>query len=195
MLFPYARRAPARPPCRLDAWRAGGFRLLEAHGLPVAAPPDQALAALDLVRVRDMPAARALFALRGLRASPDATLRTLFSDAPFAALEEAPGQEFVFGVQVPGPGHTGRSTRVTPEGFRAAMDAAPLAVVANFRAEPRDGGALLWTETWARAQGAVPRVLFGAYWLAIGPFSAWTRRIFLRTARARAEARAHLSSR
>mgnify|MGYP003391044691 CR=1 FL=1 len=63
-----------------------------------------------------------------------------------------------------------------------------MAAVGNFRVEPGGSGARLWTETWAQVSGPRARIAFGAYWLAVGPFSAWIRRMFLRAARARAAA-------
>jgi len=187
MLFPYSRAAPARPPCRLDGWRADGFRLLEAHALEVAAPPERALEALLAVRIREMPVVRTLFGLRGLGVPPDATLRACFSTRPFAVVEEEAGREVVFGVLVPGAGRTVAEACASPAAFRAALETAPFGVVANFRAEARNSGSALWTETWVRTRGWKAGLVFGAYWLVVGPFSAWTRRIFLRAARRRAE--------
>ncbi|MFO0582904.1 MAG: hypothetical protein U0229_11560 [Anaeromyxobacter sp.] len=187
MLHPWTRAAPPRPPCALDHWR-DGFRLLEAHALPIAAPPARALEALASTRIRDMPVVDTLFTLRGMGVPAGTTLRESFSTVPFTILEEEPGREFVFGVMLPPRGRSARDVCASPAAFREALAAAPLGVVANFRAEPREGGgALLWTETWARTRGRRAALAFGAYWLLIGPFSAWIRRIFLRTARRRAE--------
>jgi hypothetical protein len=61
-----------------------------------------------------------------------------------------------------------------------------MAAVGNFRVEPGVGGVHLWTETWVHAPGARQVLPFGAYWLAVGPFSAWIRRLLLRAARRRA---------
>lgn len=188
MLHPYQRPPPPRPPSRLDAWLGRGFRLLERHELDVDAPPAAALSALAALRIAELPAVRALFSLRRLPHAPDQTLRAFFSTAPFVALEEDPGAELVAGVLLPARGETGRAVPATPQAFREALARAPLAVVANFRAEPRGGGARLWTETWVRARGRLPGAAFGLYWLLIGPWSAWIRRLFLRAARARAEA-------
>ena len=175
-----------RPACALDGWREG-FRLLEAHALPIAAPPARALEALAETRISEMPIVNALFTLRGLGVPAERTLRAAFSTTPFTIVEEEPGREFVFGVMLPPRGRSARDVCASPTAFREALAAAPLGVVANFRAEPREGGSLLWTETWARTRGTGPALAFGAYWLLIGPFSAWIRRIFLRTARRRAE--------
>ncbi|MFT3914517.1 MAG: hypothetical protein QM704_10485 [Anaeromyxobacteraceae bacterium] len=195
MLHPWSffgsLRGPAfgtsrRPACALDRWR-DGFRLLEAHQLPIAAPPARALEALADSRIGEMPIVSALFTLRGMGVPADWTLRATFSTTPFAILEEEAGREFVFGIMLPPRGRSAREVCASPAAFREALGSAPLGVVANFRAEPHEGGSILWTETWARTRGRRAGLAFGAYWLLIGPFSAWIRRIFLGTARRRAE--------
>jgi hypothetical protein len=192
MLRPYSRRVPLRAPCALDRWLGPGWRLVERHEIATVAPPARALEALALLRLRDMPVVRALFALRGLRADPDQTLLGFFSTAPFVLLEEVPGAEFAGGVLVPRRERTRGGRRRGPrtrEEFERALPKAPFAALATFRAEQRERArAVLWTETWVRTRRGAPSALFFAYWLAIGPFSAWIRRIFLREARRRAEA-------
>lgn len=187
MLSPYGRTPPPRPPCALDRWAGAGWRLLERHELAVDAPPAAALDAVGALRIRELPAVRALFALRGMPFDPDMTLRAFFGTAPFVRLEEEPGRELVAGILVPPPGPDGRRRPPASAGeFReVVLRGAAMAAVATFRADPRGAGALLWTETWVRTQGRLPGALFGAYWLAIGPWSAWIRRMFLRAARAR----------
>ncbi|GAO02038.1 hypothetical protein [Anaeromyxobacter sp. PSR-1] len=181
MLRPYSNRRAPRARCALDGWAGEGWTLLERHALAVASPPEVALSAALALRLSDLPAVRALFTLRRLGHAPDQALRDFFSAAPFAMLADEPGREWVFGVQRPAAARHG------PAAFAGALAAAEFAAVGNFRAEPRDGGALLWTETWVRTRGRRAGLAFGAYWLAIGPFSAWIRRMILRAARARAE--------
>ena len=193
MLHPYVRRFPPRTPCAMDRWLGPGWRLLERHAVEVAAPPDAALEALARLRLRELPAVRALLALRGMGATPETTLLQYFSTSPFVALDEVHGAERVAGILLPARERDGRRTvRRQPRSadeFRRALVRAPFAAIATFRAEPLAHGAKLWTETWVRTQGAPAAVLFSTYWLGVGPFSAWIRRIFLREARARAEAR------
>lgn len=189
MLAPYARRLPPRPPCAIDRWLGPGWTPLERHELPVAASPDAALRALMSLRIRELAAVRALFALRRLPFSPEMTLREFFSTSPFVMLEEDPGRELVGGVLVPPRDAGAGGRRRLPESaseFRRMLDAAPVAAIATFRSEPAEGGAHLWTETWVRATGTA-RPAFAAYWLAIGPWSAWIRRLILGAARRRAE--------
>jgi len=154
----------------------------------VGAPPTDAVEALTGTRLRDLPAVAVLFRLRRLPFSREMSLRDFFSAPPFVLLVEEAGRELVFGVQLPPARKDRRGQRpATPAAFRQALARAPLAAIGTFRAEPDGAGALLWTETWARAHGAVARLLFGGYWLAIGPWSAWIRRLILRAAREAAQ--------
>lgn len=189
MLRPYSRLRSSRPRCAVDDWLGPEWTLLERHEIAVAAPPATALAAMTTLRLRELPAVRALFTLRRLRYSADMTFRDFFSAAPFVQLAEVPGREFASGVLL--PDRRGEAVRcgppASPAAFGRALQTAPFAAVATFRADPTAGGSLLWTETWARTRGARARLAFGAYWLAIGPWSALIRTTFLKAARARAQ--------
>jgi hypothetical protein len=190
MLRPWTLRTPPpRDPCRIDAFTGPGWKLVERHAVEVAAPPSVALAALRALRLRDLPAVRVLFALRGLRSDPAMTLDALFSSAPFVSLDEEPGREWVAGVLVPPRDGAGRREPPrSPDAFRSAVAAgAPLAAIVTFRAEPAGGGSRLWTETFTRTHGRAASLVFAGYWLAIGPFSAWIRRAFLDAARQAAQ--------
>jgi hypothetical protein len=135
---------------------------------------------------------RVLFNLRGLPtpAGGATTLLQFFSTWPFLLLEEEQGREVVGGVVGPfwqwRRGSHPRFVPDTPDRFREALAEGRMAALANFRADPVPGGARLWSETWVQAPALGQRAVFTAYWLSIGPFSAWIRRMFLRTARARA---------
>jgi hypothetical protein len=155
--------------------------------MEVAAAPAAALDALAGVRLRELTAVRVLFALRGLRFAPEQTLLAFFSTSPFVLLEEEAGAELVAGILLP---PRGRRPPQSPAAFRETLASARVAAVATFRAERSASGARLWTETWVRTRGRAAAAAFAAYWLAIGPWSAWIRRMFLRAARARAEGRA-----
>ncbi len=191
MLRPYSSTLSPRERCALDRWVGDGWTALERHEVHVRAAPAAALGALAALTIRELPWVRALFVLRRLPFEPGMTLREFFSTSPFVMLDEAPGRELVGGVLLPArepPGRGGvRRVPSTPAEMRIALSRAPVAAVATFRCEPEDGGARLWTETWVRTRGAAATALFGAYWLAIGPWSAWIRRMILRAARRRAE--------
>ncbi|HET8542035.1 MAG TPA: hypothetical protein VFL83_19315 [Anaeromyxobacter sp.] len=178
---------PGRGAARLDAWLPPGAWKLEHHAIEVEAEPARALAAMHgVLPLRDAPVVAALFALRGIAFRREMTVREFFGTSPFLVLDEAPGRELVFGVV--GPSRERRGERgppgvpSSPDDFRAALAAGRMAAIGNFRAEPIPGGARLWTETWMFAPGRIERAAFTAYWLLVGPFSAWIRRILLRAA-------------
>lgn len=157
----------------------------------VAAPPDRTYEAAQQATLRNMPVVRLLFALRRIPHSREMTLREFFTTPPFLILEEDPPHEVVIGV-------AGRSWRLrtggarrvaptTPAEFRAFAEEGAMRVIANFRVEATSSGSRLSTETWVETFGPRARRLFRAYWFVIGPFSAVTRREFLRVARQGAE--------
>jgi len=192
MLWPYQRGSIARAPARLDGWLPREAWMLEHHSIQVPLPPEDALASLMGLRIRDLPEVSALFALRGLStpSGDDTTLIRLFGTSPFLVLDERTGREVVAGVVGPfwrwRRGRRPQAVPDTPGAFRAALAEGRMAAVANWCAEPVSGGARLWTETWVHAPAPGQRAAFTAYWLPIGPFSAWIRRLILRAARARA---------
>ena len=181
---------PRRGAALLDGWLPAGAWRLEHHAIDVAAEPAAALRAIEELRLADAPIVDALFRLRGLSYQRSATLGCFFSTSPFLALQEGEGRELVFGVT--GPFWQWRRGRLppalprTPDEFRAALLEGRMAAIGNFRAEPIPGGSRLWTETWVHAPRPGQRLLFGSYWLIIGPFSAWIRRLLLAAARRRA---------
>ncbi len=192
MLWPYGVGAAARSdPARIDRWLPRGARRLEHHSIDVAAEPDAALGSIGSVRLSDVPIVRALFAMRGIPYLTDMTLERFFGTPPFLVLDEEPGRELVFGVVGPFWHWWGGSLPAgiprTPEEFRAALAAGRMAGIGNFRVEPNGGGSRVWTETWVFTPGSRQAVPFVAYWMVVGPFSAWIRRIFLRAGRREAE--------
>ncbi len=198
MLWPYA---PGRPPAReralIDAWLPPGSWMLERHALELPMEPSAALAAMIAVRLKDMPYVGGLFALRGIPARSEATVSELFRTPPFITLADEPGRERVGGIVGPfwkfGHGRMPADVPATPEAFREATARGRIAAIANFRAEPHPRGSLLSTETWVTAARRADAAAFTAYWVAIGPFSAWIRRLMLRAARDRLRASAAVS--
>ncbi len=188
MPWPYGAGG-SRGPARLDAWLPAGAWKLEHHAIDLELEPSAAFAALQAVRIADVPIVRALFAIRALPFDPGATMESFFSTPPFLYLGEEPGRERVFGVLGPfWQLRRGRlPTRVarTPEDFSTALAEGHMAAIANFRAESIPGGCRLWTETWAWAPRPRQVFQFTMYWMLIGPFSAWIRRRLLRAAHRR----------
>ncbi len=195
MLWPYATGSDTRSdPARLDSWVPPDARKLEHHAIDVPVEPEAALATLGVLRLRDVPIVSALFAMRGIPYQADMTLLQFFGTSPFLVLDEEAGRELVFGVVGPfwqlRRGHLPPLVPRTPDEFRAALGEGRTAAIGNFRAEPVAKGSRIWTETWVSTPALVEAVPFTAYWLFIGPFSAWIRRLLLRAARNRALARA-----
>ena len=169
-----------RPPLLIDGWLGSEARLLERHDASVAAPQQRAYEAIQKVRLGNMPIVRALFRIRRIPHSKEMTLRTFFSTPPFLILEEDPSREVVIGVV----SRLGRSlVYSTPEEFRACTEEGVIRAIANFRVESIGDESRISTETWIETFGSRARWLFRAYWLIVGPFSAFTRREFLRAAR------------
>lgn len=192
MPWPYSAspRASAEPTL-VDDWLLDGAWKLEHHALEMSVPPEVALAALAELRQGEIPIVRALMAMRGIPVGATRSLGEFFATPPFLTLAEEPGRELVGGIVGPfwhfGRGRYPADLPSTPEQFRAALASGRIAAIANFRADPLPGGgSRLWTETWAYAPRNADRRLFTAYWLLIGPFSAWIRRMFLVAARRRA---------
>ena len=174
-----------RPPSLIDGWLGPEARLLERHESRAAAPPERAYAAIQQVRLAEMPIVRALFTMRRIPYSKEMTLWEFFGTPPFLILEEAPEQEVVIGTAY-------RLWRLrehpsTPDEFRAFTKSGTMQAIANFRVDATESGSLMSTETWVATFGSMASWLFRAYWLIIGPFSALIRREFLRVARKMAE--------
>jgi hypothetical protein len=175
----------------LDDWLPDGAWKLEHHAIEMPVPPAQALEAIGDLRQSEAPIVRALMTMRGIPVGDERTLREFFTSPPFISLAEDPGRELVAGIVGPfwqfGHGRMPAELPSTPEEFRLALEGGRIAAIANFRADPLPGGgSRLWTETWAFAPQAGDRRTFTAYWLAIGQFSAWIRRMFLSAAKRRA---------
>lgn len=191
MLWPYDLGAATRSdPACIDRWIPRGARRLEHHAIDVPVEPGTALAALSDVPLRDVPVVGALFALRGIPFQPETTLRQYFGTSPFLVLEEESGRELVFGVMGPfweiRRGHLPPCIPRTPAEFREALAEGRMAAIGNFRVEPTAKGSRVWTETWVSTPVLRQVIPFAVYWLLIGPFSAWIRRLLLRAGRDRA---------
>jgi hypothetical protein len=154
----------------LDRWLPE-FDVREWHGreLPVAAERALELA-LRLPAAPD-PVVRGLLLLRGLRT--DARIEEFFTRQGFEPLERT-ATTFVVGVV---------STPWRPRGGLGPFDdprPGTVRIVADFRAEPREGGgSMLSTETRVAAVDEGARRAFRRYWVLIGPLSALIRRRWL----------------
>jgi hypothetical protein len=143
----------------------------ERHERRLSVPPDRALAIALATPVAGDPVVRALFRLRGIRAS--GTFEEGLPFVGFEVLERAP-TEIVFGMSgTPwrAKGGSARFAEAKPGSVRMAMD---------LRAEPLPGGgSLLVTETRVAAVDEHARRAFLRYWRLVGPFSKLIRRRWL----------------
>jgi hypothetical protein len=175
------------------------FEFGNRHAIVIDAPPEAVAAAIDQFRLEtDAPwAMRMLFRLRGLRALRG-SLRHSLASRGFTVLAETPGEEVVFGIAgkfwvmrelrhlVSLPDLAAFKSYRTPCAAKAAM---------NFCYQRLDGGRTrLTTETRVQCVDRAAYRWFRAYWLAIGPFSAWIRRDLLRAIQRKVAATRHHSS-
>lgn len=192
MPWPYsAGKRASSESALIDNWLPSGAWKLEHHALGTPVAPEDALAALSDLRTGELPVVDLLMRTRGIPVGETRSLGEFFSTPPFIVLEEEAGRELVGGIVGPfwhfGRGRMPADLPSSAEEFRAALAGGRIAAIATFRADPLpDGGSLLWTETWAYAPVAAERRIFTAYWLLIGPFSAWIRRMFLSAAKRKA---------
>ena len=152
----------------------------EVHERRVAAPPERVFAAVREVTLVEMPVARLLIKLRGMRASPT---RPILEQAleGFRVVAEEPSRELVLGaIAQPWKLRGGTWARGDFVGF----DAPGYAKMAlSFRFD--DG--VLTTETRVLLTDERSKRAFRRYWLVIRPFSGLIRRVWLRAIARRAE--------
>lgn len=193
MIWPYASgRRPARPAALIDQWLPAGAFMLEHHDINVASPAEQAFAAGTTLPLSDLPFVRLLFSLRGIPFRSEMSVFDFFSTEPFLLLAREQRREIVFGIVGPfwslHHGHMPAEIPRSPEAFREATKSGRMAAVGNLRVDPDPNGSCrLWTETWVSTPGTASAVLFAAYWLAIGPWSALIRQTLLDAAARRAK--------
>jgi hypothetical protein len=169
----------------------------EYHSTWIDAPPSRVWAALDELRVRDLPLSMALARLRGGPAAWFGTgwhdqegldRRALDMVAP-RQLAQDPPWELVLG-DIANYAALRPSRPDIPRGdldaFRA-FDAPGWSKVAmNFRLGAQDGGTRLSTETRVLGTDAAARLAFRFYWLAVRAGSGLIRHDILRAVAARA---------
>ena len=164
----------------VDRWLPS-FSVSERHERLVELPPEEAIEAVLRSPVAPDRVVRTLLLLRGYGAS-DESMESFASSHGFVVLERTP-TTFVFGLAARFRGHPRRA--VDPESW-LSWTPPGLKIAADFRAK-RVGKARsrLSTETRVLALDGMSRVLFRAYWLVVGPFSALIRRRWLRAIDAR----------
>jgi hypothetical protein len=157
------------------------YHFAERHAIEIDAPPERALAAVREATFAEMPLARLLFRLRGLRSAGPAPVFDHMPDG-FAILAEEPNRELVVG----GLGQPWKLTggRVPRAEFTSFDEPGFAKMAMNFLVD----GRTLSTETRVLLTDAASGRDFARYWLLVRPFSALIRRLWLRAAKRRAEA-------
>lgn len=174
--------------------------------LGIDAPVDATWAALHRLRARDLRATGVLMAVRSFPATVvrrgaldratsagerDATLLDSFEDGRFCVLDEAHGEEIVFGVigqfwRIDG----GRDARIDDaEAFRRFDRPGYVKAAINFRVDATSGGCVASTETRCLATDPATDRRFGRYWAVIGGGSKLIRWEVLHATRRLAEQR------
>lgn len=142
----------------------------ERHECTVSASPEDAVAAALGIPVAPDAIVRALFRVRGLPrgGSVQGALRAIglkpLVDEPACVVLGAAGRPW------------------SPRSRLAAFETAgpgQVRMAVEISARPAEGGSMLATETRVAAMDPRSRRAFGAYWLAVGPFSALVRRRWL----------------
>jgi hypothetical protein len=155
----------------------------ERHETKVEAPPERVFAAMREVTLTEMPIARVLAWLRGMRPDTGRPMIGEMRKAGFNAAAEEPGREVVFAA-IGQPWKLRGGERARTEDFRAFHEPGYAKMAFNFRLD----GTTLSTETRVLLTDERSRRAFGRYWLLIRPFSGLIRRVWLRAIVRRAEA-------
>ncbi len=150
------------------------------HEVHVDAPADQALAAAHEASVTEMPAARLLMRLRGLRPTGGRSLRDAMVDGGFARF----GEDVLVLVGKPWS-LRGGLRRV--DDFVGFDEPGYAKMAFDFTATPAGQGTRLATETRVFLTDDASRRRFAAYWFVVRPFSGVVRRSWLAAAKRRAE--------
>jgi hypothetical protein len=168
------------------------YDVAERHGVAVAAPPEAVDRAIREVSLDDVPVARALVRLRGIRhvRGGGSFVEQMSRRLGAVVVADRPGRELAVGLvgQFWRPrGGNGTRPRTQEEFARFDRPGWAKAVMA-FEIEPSDGGSHLATETRVRVPDPAARRRFRRYWLVVRPFSGLIRILLLRAAKRRAEA-------
>ena len=167
------------------------FQFVERHLTWVEAAPEVALAAAREVSLADMPLARLLMRIRGMRTLALGPLWEQLLAGGFVALGETPGHEVLAGTigqmwKLSG-GHAPKVANLAE--FSAFNQPGYAKAAMNLAVHYVNGRCELVTETRVLATDAAARRAFSRYWLVIRPGSGIIRRVWLRAAKKRAEKR------
>lgn len=167
------------------------YQFSERHRIRVDASPEVALAAAREVSLGEMPLARLLFRIRGMRTPARGRLWEQTLAGGFVDLGEIPGQEVAGGTigQMWKLSGGDRPQISRPDEFSAFNKPGYAKAAMSLIAQPIDGHCQLVTETRVFATDKAARRAFTVYWLVVRPGSGIIRRVWLRAAKRRAEVR------
>jgi len=150
------------------------FDFNETHSISLACDAERALELALEAPAAPGRLVAALFRARGL--PPGTSVQGLFDRMGFDTLSTSPTEVVLGACGTPWrpSGELGPFADERPGTVRVATD---------IRATPVDGGCILSTETRVLPADDAARRAFRRYWAVIGPFSALTRRRWLRAAR------------
>lgn len=167
------------------------FQFSERHSVWVDASREAALAAATAVSLADMPVARLLIRIRGMRTLARGPLWEQLLAGGFVGLGEISGHEVVAGTI----GQMWKLSGGHPPKIASAADFAAFnqpgyaKAAVNLVAQDSTGRCELVTETRVFATDAAARRAFARYWLVIRPGSGLIRRVWLQAAKKHAERR------
>jgi hypothetical protein len=169
------------------------FEFSERHEVSIAGTPDEVDRALRAVSIGEIPIARVLLWLRGLRRPKEETRKPFLGHGLRGAvhLDDVGGEGVVLGLtgqfwRLRGEPDPGRPR--TRDDFRAYDRPDTCKAVVDFRiSDGADGRCRLSTETRVHVPDPVARRSFRRYWLVVRPFSGLIRILLLRAVRRRVE--------
>lgn len=171
----------------------------EVHSIGVRASPSEIFKVSKEITPEEIPFFRSLFGIRSLprrlvdkTAGLFTTPRPIFEQAlksGFLLLGENPNEEFVLGLIGQFWKLRGGSSRKIDEAYEFVNFDTPgyAKATINFRIDRVHGTNILSTETRVYATDPIARRKFAAYWLLIGPGSAFVRRMWLKAIKKKAE--------
>jgi hypothetical protein len=165
------------------------FQFSERHHTWVDASPEAALAAAMEVSLMDMPLARLLMRVRGMRTRTRRPLWEQLLAGGFVKLGETEGHEAVAGtIAQMWKRSGGRSPKIAgPAAFAAFNQPGYAKAAMSISVHEVTGRCELVTETRVFATDPAARRAFSRYWLVIRLGSGIIRRVWLRAAKKRAE--------
>jgi hypothetical protein len=168
------------------------FDVAEEHEIMIAAPSSRVWSELLRADFSRLPVVRRLTRLRSLgrRTEPQPQMPTLqaMTRGGFLELARLPEEEIVFGI-------IGRFWRPVatvqrgwrPNEFAVLTPAGSAKAVWNFALKEQNGSTLLTTITRVQCFGKGAKFKFRLYWMLIGFFSGWIRKMMLRAIKLESE--------